>query len=364
MKSRDSSRDTAQRQPATVLRQQAPDRQDTHGKDAAQPDTLQAAIDRSPRMLTQRHALDMAFGPAIQRQTQEGLEDDEPLQARMGHEVRQHMAADDGEETLLQGRFESLAAQRMEASSGPGGPSPASAAAPVNETGMPNQLKAGIESLSGMDVSDVRVHRNSDKPAQLSALAYAQGNDIHLGPGQEQHLPHEAWHVVQQRQGRVRETVQMAGMAVNDEVGLENEADVMGAKALATAITEKPQASTPHRLSGDGHAQSKMPAQMVQPADLAAATALTGGADLHHGSGPSTPVGFRHAGAHAGNELKAQLTTALDADIPTVFAEYDVNQKPAAGGRDAERIVTGTSPTGLVRIWYTSDHYATFHEIK
>src|SRR5689334_17082968 len=29
-----------------------------------------------------------------------------------------------------------------------------------NRTGMPDQLKAGIESLSGMDLSDVRVHVN------------------------------------------------------------------------------------------------------------------------------------------------------------------------------------------------------------
>jgi hypothetical protein len=157
----------------------------------------------------------------------------------------------------LQARFEGAAVQRErpspasaepraanpEPSSAMAGPHAASAAqtsiraepveARPNQTGMPNQLKAGIESLSGMDLSAVRVHRNSDKPAQLSALAYAQGNHIHLGPGQEQHLPHEAWHVVQQRQGRVRETLQMAGMGVNDEVGLEREADVMGGLAIS-----------------------------------------------------------------------------------------------------------------------------------
>jgi len=49
----------------------------------------------------------------------------------------------------------------------------------------------------------VKVHYNSDKPDQLKALAFAQGNDIHFGPGHEHHLPHEAWHVVQQRQGKV-----------------------------------------------------------------------------------------------------------------------------------------------------------------
>jgi len=102
----------------------------------------------------------------------------------------------------------------------------------ANNTGMPDSLKSGVENLSGMDMSDVKVHYNSSKPAQLSALAYAQGNDIHVGPGQEKHLPHEAWHVVQQRQGRVQPTMQMKeSVPVNDDPGLEHEADVMGAKA-------------------------------------------------------------------------------------------------------------------------------------
>ena len=105
------------------------------------------------------------------------------------------------------------------------------AAAP-NRTGLPDSLKAGIEHLSGMDLSDVRVHANSSKPAQLNALAYAQGSDIHVAPGQERHLPHEAWHVVQQRQGRVQPTLQMAGVPVNDDTALESEADAMGVKAL------------------------------------------------------------------------------------------------------------------------------------
>ncbi|CAI8282611.1 MAG: Uncharacterised protein [Bacteroidetes bacterium MED-G17] len=102
-----------------------------------------------------------------------------------------------------------------------------------NNTGLPDNLKSGIENLSGMSLDDVKVHRNSDKPAQLQAHAYAQGTDIHLGPGQEKHLPHEAWHVVQQKQGRVKPTMQMKEKVnVNDDAGLEREADVMGAKAL------------------------------------------------------------------------------------------------------------------------------------
>ena len=103
-----------------------------------------------------------------------------------------------------------------------------------NNTGLPDNLKTGMENLSGMSLDDVKVHRNSDKPAQLQAHAYAQGTDIHLGPGQEKHLSHEAWHVVQQKQGRVKPTMQMMGKVdVNDDTGLEKEADVMGAKALS-----------------------------------------------------------------------------------------------------------------------------------
>lgn len=102
-----------------------------------------------------------------------------------------------------------------------------------NNTGLPDNLKSGIESLSGYSMDDVKVHRNSDKPAQLNAYAYAQGTDIHLGLGQEKHLPHEAWHVVQQKQGRVKPTMQMKGKVnINDDTGLEKEADVMGKKAL------------------------------------------------------------------------------------------------------------------------------------
>lgn len=101
-----------------------------------------------------------------------------------------------------------------------------------NRTGMPDQLKSGLENLSGMDLSDVKVHYNSDKPAELNALAYAQGTDIHIGPGQEKHLPHEGWHVVQQKQGRVQPTVTEGNAAINDDAALEAEADRMGAMAL------------------------------------------------------------------------------------------------------------------------------------
>jgi len=108
-----------------------------------------------------------------------------------------------------------------------------------NNTGLPDNLKSGIENLSGYNMDDVKVHYNSDKPAQLQAHAYAQGTDIHIASGQEKHLPHEAWHVVQQKQGRVQPTLQMKGnINVNDDAGLENEADVMGANALSLGVVQ------------------------------------------------------------------------------------------------------------------------------
>lgn len=131
------------------------------------------------------------------------------------------------DEDLLQGKFTNQvnSIQRVENSE-------------PNKTGMPDNLKAGIENLSGIDVSDVRVHYNSSKPAQMNAHAYAQGTDIHMAPGQEKHLAHEAWHTVQQKQGRVKPTTTVNGSAVNDNVGLETEADIMGAKALQMKLDD------------------------------------------------------------------------------------------------------------------------------
>lgn len=111
--------------------------------------------------------------------------------------------------------------------------------------GLPDGLKAGVESLSGMAMDDVKVHYNSTKPARLQALAYTQGRDIHVGPSQERHLPHEAWHVVQQSQGRVAPSIQMEGVGVNIDPGLEHEADIMGERAsnLSSVASRLPSAS-------------------------------------------------------------------------------------------------------------------------
>ena len=136
-----------------------------------------------------------------------------------------------------------------------------------NNTGLPDQLKSGIENISGISLNDVRVHPNSSQPSELSAHAFAQGADIHLAPGQEKHLPHEAWHVVQQKQGRVQPTKQMGdGVNVNDNQGLEREATQMGQRAL----NHTPQTNTP---SIQSVAAPKTTAQLVTEDEISRRTA-------------------------------------------------------------------------------------------
>ncbi|MEM9685892.1 MAG: pentapeptide repeat-containing protein [Bacteroidota bacterium] len=109
----------------------------------------------------------------------------------------------------------------------------------TNNTGLPDKLKTGMEHLSGFSMDDVKVHYNSSKPVQINAHAYAQGTDIYLGPGQEKHLPHELGHVVQQKKGVVKPTKLLQGkVKVNDDAGLEKEADEMGARAMQEGDTE------------------------------------------------------------------------------------------------------------------------------
>jgi hypothetical protein len=125
-------------------------------------------------------------------------------------------------------QLQAIGRQLNEGSAGLAGARPS-----ARRNGLPEGLRQGAEALSGVALGDVQVHYNSSEPARLGAHAHARGSDIHLGPGQERHLPHEAWHVVQQKQGRVRPTFQLAGGAqVNDSPGLEREADVMGARAM------------------------------------------------------------------------------------------------------------------------------------
>lgn len=113
-----------------------------------------------------------------------------------------------------------------------------------NLTRLPHRLQAGVEHLSGLAMDDVTVHYNSAKPGALGAFAYTQGTEIYVGPGQERYLPHEAWHVVQQKQGRVQPSIQFRGASINQDGALEQEADRMGARAMSGLLALSGQGNT------------------------------------------------------------------------------------------------------------------------
>jgi hypothetical protein len=161
-------------------------------------------------------------------------------------------------------------ATAMQASKGVSAPAVGVTQLKETKTGLPGNIKSGVEGLSGMSMDDVKVHRNSSKPAEIQAHAYAMGNDIHVAPGQEKHLPHEAWHVVQQKQGRVQANMQLkGGVNVNADQSLEQEADVMGSKAIAFANTLQP---TTQRKSELGVQSSGLGSfdSTLQPATISA----------------------------------------------------------------------------------------------
>ena len=184
-----------------------------------------------PKDKDEDEALQMNSLESIQRQ---GMpeDEDEALQMKSSEPIQRQAMPEDEEDD----RQNSPPLQRQESSSSGALSSKRSV---ENQTGMPAQLKSGLENLSGLDLSDTRVHYNSEKPAKIQALAYTQGQDIEIGPGQEQHLPHEGWHVVQQMQGRVQPTLQAKGVPINDNAALEQEATVMGERALQDGQASK-----------------------------------------------------------------------------------------------------------------------------
>lgn len=117
--------------------------------------------------------------------------DQEQVQGKF--DIAQHKEIDIDE--LLQGKFESdfiteqKTIQREER---------------PNNTGLPDDLKTNIENLPSL--------------------------------GQEKHLPHETWYVVQQKQGRVQTTLQMQEVSVNDNEGEKKDPNTMVMISIAKTI--------------------------------------------------------------------------------------------------------------------------------
>jgi hypothetical protein len=85
-----------------------------------------------------------------------------------------------------------------------------------DSTGLPN-ADSIQHSFGRHDISHVQAYTGGQAQqagAGLAAHAYAQGTDIHVGAPTPEAIGHEAAHIVQQRQGRVRPVLQQDDAAV------------------------------------------------------------------------------------------------------------------------------------------------------
>jgi outer membrane protein OmpA-like peptidoglycan-associated protein len=130
------------------------------------------------------------------------------------------------------------------------GPTETAAETPaVGGRALPPDFRAEMESILGIDLAAVRVHEGGQATA-AGALAFTRGTDIHFAPGQydpdsergRDLLGHELAHVAQQARGAVAATMQVGGMPVNDDPGLESEADRIG-QVAARGVAPGPRAA-------------------------------------------------------------------------------------------------------------------------
>jgi hypothetical protein len=131
-----------------------------------------------------------------------------------------------------------------------------------NATGMPAPLRRRMEVAFNADFSKIRVRPASPRAKALGTLAFTQGHEIHMAPGQwapdtragQQLLGHELTHVLQQRAGRVRTTARHEGVGLNAEPALEREADALGARAVQGTASASggpaPMSATPQPSAG------------------------------------------------------------------------------------------------------------------
>lgn len=174
---------------------------------------------------------------------------------------------------------------------------PQSGGAPLSR-----DVRAKMEPRLGSDLSGVRVHTGGESATaaqDLSAKAFTVGSDFGSGqyqPGTKEGdklIAHELTHVVQgQRSGIQRK----AATPVNDDAGLEREADATGAKAAHGA----PDAAHGHEA---GHEVS----QPGDPAEKEADAVADHVAGDIHGDGDKGGDKSAHAGAggHGGGADKS-----------------------------------------------------------
>lgn len=92
--------------------------------------------------------------------------------------------------------------------------------------GQPQQGgRDGGEEGRGPLAGSLDIHFQSPQPRKLGAEAYTYGRDIYIAPGQERYLEHELGHALQQSLGLVTPNKEINGLPLNDDEGLERQAD-------------------------------------------------------------------------------------------------------------------------------------------
>lgn len=204
---------------------------------------------------------------------------------------------------------------------------------------MPEEVRAKMEKVFGADFSAVRIYEGPQATA-MGALAYTRGTDIHFAPGQynpgSQHgqelLGHELTHVVQQSQGRVQATTQAKGVGINDDAGLEREADEMGARASRAEASIS--AARSGRFPASGAASNGAVQLLKDPIEGSKKASIIGAA--------SVPV---RKSADGKSESVGELEKGAECDIVEVSGSFT---KVTGKDKTSGKAITGFVPSAHV----------------
>ncbi len=216
---------------------------------------------------------------------------------------------------------------------------------------LPASTQAQMGNAFDFDFSGVRVHEGSQAGA-MGALAYTQGTDVHFAPGQydpasgkgQELIGHELAHVVQQSEGRVAATTQMKGEGLNEDEGLEREADDQGARAARGESV---------RTGGGSVRATGGPVQRYKAFPTAGGTDSKGG--VHWANATALRVSEDGTAAVAQERTSGgQQMYVLDSRLPGINAGLAAVHSPVRFVKDAGQ-VTGADPLDLEKPQHTLD---------
>lgn len=223
---------------------------------------------------------------------------------------------------------------------------------------LPSDLQTNMENSLGHDFSNVNIQKDSQEAADMHARAFTKGDSVHFAPGEfDPHseqgknlIGHEFTHVAQQRSGAVQPTRVMGkGLQLNDNQGLEHEADHFGRKAAKGDPVSK------YRSSGLGMRNSMRVAQAKSDVVQRSVDTFGGKWDTDHYALRKDEVGgvkYPAAEGIRAADIKLKFSPDEDADAEMIgitqtaqstnganhpFIDGDANREKRAISKGAER---------------------------